>query len=207
MLKIHCLSVALLFAGGVALAQAPKPGSAPPAGAAAPPPAAAPPAAGAPAGPPKPAKEFEDFMKGFDGSWKCETKWAAGAMGPGSPEVTGKSNVKFKKDLDGFFYRGDYEVKKQKGIPMNFKGTFYLGYDPGGAQLVVSAMDNMGGASFGTGKIEGDKVTYVSDGFMMGQKVKAREVLGKTGPKEGFHTMEIDMGKGFQPFGEDRCKK
>ena len=146
-------------------------------------------------------------MKGFDGSWKCETKWAAGAMGPGSPEVTGKSTVKFKKDLDGFFYRGDYEVKKQKGVPMAFKGTFYIGYDPGSAQILVNAMDNMGGATFGTGKIEGDKVTYVSDGFAMGQKVKVREVMGKTGPKEGFHTLEMDMGKGFQPFADDRCKK
>jgi hypothetical protein len=200
MLKFQCLSVAVLFVGGVALAQAPQHGSAPPAGGAAPP-------AAAPAGPPKPAKEFEDFMKGFEGSWKCETKWAAGAMGPGSPEVTGKTSVKFKKELDGFFYRGDYEAKKQKGLPMPFKGTFYVGYDPGGAQIVVSAMDNMGGAGFGTGKIEGDKVTYLSDAFMMGQKVKVREVMGKNGPKEGFHTMEVDMGKGFQPFGDDRCKR
>ena len=131
MLKVHCLGVAALFVGGVALAQAPQHGSAPPAGGAAPP-------AGAPAGPPKPAKEFEDFMKGFDGSWKCETKWAAGAMGPGSPEVTGKASVKFKKELDGFFYRGDYDVKKQKGVPMAFKGVIYVGHDPGSAQILVT---------------------------------------------------------------------
>jgi hypothetical protein len=201
MLKVQCFSVAVLFVGGVALAQAPQPGSAPPAGGAAPPPAAA------PAGPPKPAKELEDFMKGLEGSWKCETKWAPGAMGPGSPEVMGKATVKFKKDLDGFFYRGDYDVKKQKGIPMAFKATLYVGFDPGSAQVLVSAVDNTGGASFGTGKIEGDKVTYVSDGYMMGQKMKVREVMGKTAPKEAFHTMEVDMGKGFQLFGEDRCKK
>ena len=68
-------------------------------------------------------------------------------------------------------------------------------------------MDNMGAASFGTGKIEGDKVTYVSDGYLMGQKVKIREVMGKSGPKEAFHTLEMDMGKGFQPFADDRCKR
>ena len=41
----------------------------------------------------------------------------------------------------------------------------------------------------------------------MGQKVKVREVMGKTGPKEAFHTLEMDMGKGFQPFADDRCKR
>ena len=51
----------------------------------------------------------------------------AGAMGPGSPEMTAKSTVKFSKDLNGFFYRGDYEIKKQKGFDMPMKGTFYIG--------------------------------------------------------------------------------
>ena len=55
-------------------------------------------------------------MKPFVGSWKCDTKFAAGAFGPGSPEVNAKSTVAFKKDMNGFFYRGDYEVKKQKGV-------------------------------------------------------------------------------------------
>jgi hypothetical protein len=175
----------------------------------APTPPAAPAAAAAPAtppAPPRPPKEFEDFMKGFEGSWKCDTKWPAGSMGPGSPEAAVKTTVKFKKELDGFFYRGDYDVKKQKGVPA-MKGVFYIGYDPGSAQVLVNAMDSMGGASFGTGKIEGDKITYLSDGYMMGSKVKLREVMGKTGPKEGFHKMEVDMGKGFQLMAEDTCKR
>jgi hypothetical protein len=175
------------------------------------PPAAPPPAppAAAPATPPpmpKPAKEFEDFMKGFDGTWKCDTKWPAGAMGPGSPEATVKTTVKFKKELDGFFYRGDYDVKKQKGSPA-MKGVFYVGYDPGTSQIVVNSMDSMGGAAFGTGKIEGDKVTYLSDGYAMGMKVKMREEMAKTGPKAAYHKIEIDMGKGFQLMAEDTCKR
>src|SRR5437868_7116011 len=69
-----------------------KPAAAPAMKPAAPAPAAAP-AAGAPAAapaapataPPMPApsKELESFMKGFEGNWKCETKFAPGAMGPG----------------------------------------------------------------------------------------------------------------------------
>jgi hypothetical protein len=194
MTKTTCLAVVtVLSLAAPALAQAPQPG-APPAAEAAPP-------------MPKPAKELEDFMKPFEGNWKCETKWPAGAMGPGSPEMTAKSTVKFKKDLEGYFYRGDYEIKKQKGVPMAMKGVFYIGYDPGGSQITISAMDTMGGHAFGTGKIEGDKISYNSDGYMMGKKVKIREVMGKTGPKEGFHKMEVDMGKGFMPMGEDNCKR
>src|SRR5215470_2453029 len=83
-------------------AAAPAPGAKPataPAGA----PAAGPasPTAAPPMAPPKPSKELEAFMKPFEGSWKCDTKFAANAFGPGSPEVTAKSSVKFKKDFDG----------------------------------------------------------------------------------------------------------
>ena len=42
---------------------------------------------------------------------------------------------------------------------------------------------------------------------MMGTKIKTRETMGKKSDKEGFHKFEIDMGKGFIPFGEDTCKK
>lgn len=204
MTKVHSLAlVALVSAATVAFAQAPAPAPATPPKADAPPAGGAPP----PAGPPKPAQEFVDFMKGFEGSWKCDTKWAAGSMGPGSPEMNVKSTVKFKKELDGHFYRGDYEVKKQKGAPMAMKGTFYIGYDPGSKQILVNAMDSMGGAAFGTGKIEGDKMVYTSEGYGMGQKMKIREEMGKSGPKAGYHKMEMDMGKGFVPFAEDNCKR
>jgi hypothetical protein len=58
-----------------------------------------------------------------------------------------------------------------------------------------------------TGRIEGDKITYTSEGYGTGQKMKMREEMGKTGPKAGYHKMEMDMGKGFVPFAEDNCKK
>ena len=34
--------------------------------------------------------------------------WIEIRFGPGSPEVNAKSTVAFKKDMNGFFYRGDY---------------------------------------------------------------------------------------------------
>jgi hypothetical protein len=200
----------VLATASLVSAQEKKPAPAPAAKpAAAPPPATAgaPPAAAAPVGPPQPSKELEAFMKPFEGSWKCETKFAANAMGPGSPETTAKSTVKFKRDLDGFFYRGDYEIKKQKGVNMPLKGVFYIGWDPGQKQVVVTGMDNMGGAGFATGKIEGDSAVYSGETYMMGMKVKTRETMTKKGDKEGYHKLEMDMGKGLMMFGEDTCKK
>ncbi len=88
---------------------------------------------------PKPSKELEAFMKPFEGSWKCDTKFFANAMGPGSPEMTVKSKVAFKKEMGGMFYRGDYETKKQKGFDMSMKGIFYIGWDPGTQQVIVTA--------------------------------------------------------------------
>ena len=145
-------------------------------------------------------------MKPFEGSWKCETKFAANAFGPGSPEVTAKSSVKFKKDFDGHFYRGEYEIKKQKGVEMPMKGIFYIGYDSGSNQVVVTGVDSTGGVGMGVGKITGDSVTYTGDQYSMGMKMKTRETMQMKG-KEGYHKLEMDMGKGFMTFGEDTCKK
>ena len=157
--------------------------------------------------PPKPSKELETFMKPFEGSWKCDTKFAAGAFGPGSPEVTAKSSVKFKKDFEGMFYRGDYEIKKQKGVDMPMKGMFYIGWDPGTQQVIVTGVDSTGGMGQGAGKIADGVATYTGEAYMMGMKMKTRETMGAKSPKEGFHKLEIDMGKGFMLMGEDNCKK
>jgi hypothetical protein len=64
----------------------------------------------------------------------------------------------------------------------------------------------MGGMSSGTGTASGDTLTFNSDGYMMGSKVKIRETMQK-GDKTISHKFEVDMGKGFQPMGEDVCKK
>jgi hypothetical protein len=199
-------------AAAPAAAPAAKPAAAAPAAA----PPAAKPAAGAPAAAapaaappamPKPSTELAAFMKPMEGSWKCDTKFAAGAMGPGSPEVTAKSTVKFKKEYDGMFYRGEYEIKKQKGFDMPMKGQFFIGWDPGSQQIIVTGIDSTGGMGSGAGKITGESATYTGEGYMMGMKMKTRETMGSKGPKEGFHKMEVDMGKGFTLMGEDNCKK
>ena len=172
-------------------------------------PAATPPAPpAAPAAPamPTPSKELEAFMKGFEGTWKCDTKFPAGAMGPGSPEGTTKTSVKIKKEFDGFSWHGEYKLAKTKTMPA-MSGVFQIAYEAGLKQAIFLAYDSMGGAVLGAGPITGDSVTFAEDGYMMGMKSKARETMTKKGPKEIFHTVEIEMGKGFQLIAEDTCKK
>jgi hypothetical protein len=213
--------------GSTAFAQG-KPGDKPPAAKPAMPPAAKPaapaaaapamaakpaapaPAAAAPAAPPpppKPAPELDATFKFLEGSWKCDSKFPAGSMGPGSPEMSAKSNVKFKKVLNGFYYLGEYELKKTKTMP-GFKASFYFGYQPAAKMYTTNSVDDSGGSEFATSTgFQADTMTFAGEGYMMGQKVKIRESMTKKGEKEVLHKFEVDMGKGFQPMGEDSCKK
>jgi hypothetical protein len=170
-------------------------------------PAAAAPAAAAPAAPapPKPAPELEAYMKGFEGNWKCDTKFAANAFGPGSPELSAKSTVKIKKDLEGFWYRGEYEIKKTKAMP-GFKGYFFVGYDSTAKKALITSVDGMGGLATGSGSINGLSATFDEDGTMGGMKIKSREVM-ELKDKTAVHKFEVDMGQGLQPMGEVVCKK
>lgn len=161
-------------------------------------------AAAMPMVPAKPPAELDATYKPLDGSWSCETTFLPNAMGTGSPEIKTKTSIKFKKDLNGFWYRGDYDAKKSSGFP-GMKGTLYLGHD--GKQLLMTSVDAMGALSAGTGSASGDTLTFNSDGYMMGNKLKIRETIEKKGAKEVIHRFEVDTGKGFQPMGEDVCKR
>jgi hypothetical protein len=185
-----------------------KPAAAPAAAQGAKPAAPAPAAAAAPAAPPMPApsKDLETFMKGFEGHWKCDTKFAAGSMGPGSPEVTAKSTVKIKKEFGGFSWHGEYNLPKSKTMPA-MSGVFQIAHDSGSSQATIIGYDSMGSSFMGAGPMSGESVTFIEDGYMMGAKTKVRETMAKKGPKEVSHLYEVDMGRGFQPMGEDSCKK
>jgi hypothetical protein len=193
-------------APAAAAAKAPAPAAAAPAGAKAAAPAAAP-AAAAPAGPPTPPPEVDALYKPVEGSYKCETTFNAGSFGPGSPEMKAKSEVKIKKEPGGFWYKGEYKIKKTKTNP-ELGATFLLGYDTNAKAAVNVSYDSMG--SFSVEHDPGataEKETFVGDGVMMGMKVKVRETMTRKDPKTEEHTFEVDMGKGFQAMGVDLCKK
>lgn len=217
----------LAFVSGASLAFAADPVKAPPAAPAAPaakPAAAATPVAKpAPAAPaakpaapapaavaqPTPAPELDLLFKGFEGNWKCDTTMAPGSLGPDSPETKLKAQVKIAKakDLGGFWYRGDYEIKKTKLNP-GFKGVFMLGYDTGSKSALNLSYDNVGTASLAVApNASGDSVTFMGESYINGMKAKTRETMSKKGPKEVEHKFEADLGKGFQLMGTDACKK
>jgi hypothetical protein len=191
-----------LFSGAIALSahaadKAPAPTAAP---------AAAAPTA-APAGPPKPAPEVDALFKAYEGSWKCDSTFAAGAMGPGSPEMKAKTEVKIKKEPGGFWYKGEFKMKKSKTMPeLDF--TFVMGYDGAAKAPVSVSYDNLGSffVEHGPGSTA-DKIVFVGDGAMMGMKLKSRETMTMKDPKTVEHVFEADMGKGLQTFGTDVCKK
>ncbi len=194
------LGTSVLWTGGAAFGQAQKLAAAKPAAAPAAP-AAAP--AATPPAPPTPSKELEAFMKPFEGTWKCEVTWPAGTMGP--TETKGKATAKFKKDMGGFFWKGEYQVAKQKDVPP-LAVQFWVGYDKGAGELTFTSVDSLGGTSLESGKPEADSVTTTGEAFMMGHKVKVRETLWHK-DKTGGHSAEVDMGKGWMPMSKDECKK
>lgn len=174
----------------------------------------APAAAGAPtaapaaaATPPKPAPELDALFKSWEGNWKCDTTFPANAMGPGTPETKVKTEVKIKKDLEGFWYRGEYKVKKTKTVP-GMAGVFMLGYDAAAKAPVNVTYDAIGGYALETAQSSSpDKQVFVGEGHLAGMKMKLRETMAKKGDKEVEHTVEADSGKGFQLLGTDVCKK
>ena len=206
---------AALPAAKPAAAPAPTPAAAKPTAAApaaakpaAAPAAAKPAVAAAPAAPPapapKPAAEL-DQLKMFEGTWKCDGKQPAGPMGP---EQIYKSSFKGKKDVDNFWLAFEYTQKKSKvhAMPISAKG--YLGYDPAAKKYVTLGVDNMGGSvTESSPGWEADKLTFVGDGQMGGQKISFRETYTKKSDKEMVWSGEMKMGKDWIPVGTDTCKK
>jgi hypothetical protein len=158
-------------------------------------------------GPPKPSPEVDALYKPYEGNWKCDTTFQAGAFGPGSPGMTAKTEVKIKRDPSGFWYRGEYKMKKTKSTP-EMGGMFLLGYDEAAKAPVNLNFDNMGGyAVEHASGATAEKIPFVGDGSMMGMKVKFRETMSQKDSKTIEHEFSADMGKGFQPLGLDVCKK
>ena len=190
-------ALVLASASAVSLAQAPRPPAAAP----------APAASGAPAAPPasphKPAAEL-DQIKWLEGTWRCDGKAPAGSMGP---EHAYKSAMKVKRDLDGFWYVGEYEQKKSKDNPMAVKARSYIGFDPVAKKVVSVGVDSFGGALQMTGTIEGDKISTEGEGTMGGQKMGFKQIFAKTGDKSLTWHGELKMGKDWTVIGDDSCKR
>jgi hypothetical protein len=179
-----------------------------PAKAAAAPAVAAPPKATTVAPPAQnlPSKELEAFMKGLEGSWKCDTKFAAGSMGPGSQPLTARTDILIRKELGGFSWHGEFKLAKTATTAAT-NGMFPIGYAAGIRQATFLSYDSVGSAMMGAGPLVGDSVTFAEEGFLKGAKVKVSETLSAKGARKLLHKVEVEQGNGYQALAEDTCSK
>jgi len=166
-------------------------------------PMTAPPTGAPPPGPPKPPAEL-DGIKWLEGNWHCDGKAPAGPMGP---EHSYKSTMKIKRDLDGFWYLGEYEQRKSKDNPMAIKARTFMGFDPVAKKVITFGVDSVGGALQLSGAIEGDKIASEGEGSMGGQKIGFKESFTKTGDRALTWHGEVRVGKDWVVVGEDTCKR
>jgi hypothetical protein len=145
-------------------------------------------------------------MKGFEGSWKCDTKFAPGSMGPGSLPPSAKTDLTIKKEFGGFAWHGEFKLAKTM-LTAATSGVFQISYAASTKQATFLSYDSAGSAMMGAGTMSGDAVTFAEEGFLRGVKVKIRETLAKKGPRQLQHRVEVDQGKGYQPLAEDTCTK
>jgi hypothetical protein len=123
------------------------------------------------------------------------------------PEHAYKSTIKVKRDLDGFWYVGEYEQKKSKDNPMAVKARSFIGFDPVAKKVVSIGVDSFGGALQLSGAIEGDKISSEGEGAMGGQKMGFKETYTKIGDKGLTWHGELKMGKDWMVIGDDTCKR
>lgn len=163
-----------------------------------------------PAAPPPaqdlPSKELEAFMKPFEGSWKCETTFPAGALGPGSQVASAKTEVTIKKQFGGYGWHGEFKLAKT-ALTAATSGVFQIGYAASAKQATFLSYDSVGSSMMGTGTLAGDTVTFLEEGFLKGARVKVRETLALRGPRKMQHKVEIGQGKAYQTIAEDSCTK
>jgi hypothetical protein len=162
-----------------------------------------------PAAPPAqnfPPKELEAFMKSLEGSWKCDTKFPAGSMGPGSQPLSAKTDITIKKEFGGFAWHGEFKLAKTASTSAT-SGVFQISYAAGAKQATFLSYDSVGSAMMGAGALVGDAVTFAEEGFLKGVKVRVRETLAAKGPRKLYHKVEIEQGNGYRTMAEDTCSK
>jgi hypothetical protein len=157
---------------------------------------------------PKPAPEL-DQLAWLVGSWRCDGKAPAGALGPGSPAYDYKSKMTLKKDLKDFVLSADYEQAKTKANPLGYHGKGFMSYDGLAKKFVVVGVDSGGNWYSETAEKDGDKLISEGQGLMGGIKTTIRETFIKAGDRTMSWRGEIKPpgAKDWQTVGEDNCKR
>lgn len=182
-------------------APAPAAKKAPPPDTAMKPPEPKPEAPPAPPAMPDPPQALLDVGKALAGTWRCK-----GTDGM-------KATLKYKLDLDKLAIRGDVTVPKQKGQKRGYKDVSYRVFSPTDSKWYVVGVDNMGSIAKGwsTGADATGKVTWESEGVMMGQAMKSRSyeepVAGKKKAMHVWGEVSGDGGKTWTKTYDATCTK
>lgn len=148
---------------------------------------------------PRPAPELEQ-LKWIEGKWNCTGK----GMGADGAMMDSKSTVNIKRDLNGFFYTGDYRQDAGAGMP-EMKGTWLVGRDANG--FAVMSYDSMGSMTMEKGGYSGEKLNVTGETVMNGKTVKTRELVAKKSDTEALHRIEQEKNGTWSPMIEETCRK
>jgi Protein of unknown function (DUF1579) len=158
-------------------------------------------------GAPKPSDVLTNAFKNSVGNWDCTGKMVMPKeMGGG--EMTSRSHMTIRRELNGFLYEGEWRVEKSQAFP-EMRGKMDWSYDPQSKKLVQNAVDNIGNRNVGESDgLQDGKVVWVEEGVMMGKPAKTRSTVAMTGADKIQLTFEQQGADGnWQPMGEDSCTK
>jgi hypothetical protein len=153
-----------------------------------------------------PSKALATFMAAFEGRWKCDTKFAPGAMGPSSQMVRSRTEMTIRKEFGGHSWHGEFKLAKTS-LTTATTGVFQIGYAASTNQATFLSYDSVGSAMMGAGTLSGNAVTFVEEGFLKGVKVRVRETLIAKAPNRIYHRFELEDGRGYRLMAEDTCVK
>jgi len=145
-------------------------------------------------------------MSGFEGKWKCDTKFPPGSTGPSSQLVRARTEMTIRKEFAGYSWHGEFKLDKTTTTSAT-TGVFQIGYAASTKQATFLSYDSVGSAMMGAGTLSGNAVTFAEEGFLRGVKVRVRETLIAKGPRKLYHKVEIEQGRGYRLMAEDTCVK
>ena len=153
---------------------------------------------------PKPAPEMSQ-VRYFAGSWACSGDAPASPFGAAHKTQT---SLVLKSDLDGFWYDGTFTEMKTASNTQPVKGMLHIGYDAGGKQFVMVAVDNFGSwATEMSPGWQGDTIVWTGDQRVMGEKAGARDSFVKKSDTEFTHKFELNMKGQWNSIVDETCKK
>jgi uncharacterized protein DUF1579 len=142
----------------------------------------------------------------MSGTWTCSGKTLASPMGPAHPT---EATVSVRPELAGRWMVSHYREKPTAQNTMPIEGDEYWGYDSAEKKWDRIAIDNMGGWAAGDANDwQGNTITWLSEGMVMGSKAKFRDTFTKRSDREVFYKGEMQDAAGkWAEAWETTCRK